>query len=210
MPFIEKDEVIQILMHKANNSSHLVWTIADLTFYKTCNDWVFAFAQVKEITLVAVDPLMSDHSIEDPSARQTDFQIAWKDFVKGCNVKIASFVGITSDFFHIIRSQGFQGLLIGKEPWLKLKDGLPKGNSTKGVRSARNKAIRAGIRVEAYSIDQINNSPHLIDKIKEISRKWEGSSFIHFHGFMLATDPLANIPGRKYFWLFQKMKLMLF
>ena len=202
MPFIEKDEVIQLLMHKADNSSHYVWTIANLKFFKTSNEWIFAFVQVKDVTLLAVDPLMSDHSIKDPNVRSEDFKIAWEDFVKGCNVKIASFVGITSAFFHVVKEHGFQSMLIGKEPWLKLKNGMPMGNSAKGIRSAKNQAIRAGVKVETYDIDQINNSPYLLSAIKSISREWEESSFIHLYGFMLATDPLANICGRKYFLAF--------
>src|SRR5258708_21468937 len=43
--------------------------------------------------------------------------------------------------------------------WVQLKDCIPKGNAAKGVRSARNQAIHAGITVEEWKKTDFDQDP---------------------------------------------------
>ena len=46
-------------------------------------------------------------------------------------------------------------LHLGSEPWVKLSEAFPTGNAGKGVRSARNHAIKAGLTSEEWSFEKV-------------------------------------------------------
>ncbi len=90
---------------------------------------------------------------------------------------------------------------MGQEPWVDLKDCIPTGNAGKGVRSARNQALAAGLTVEEWLPDEIEHDEAKKAVLRDIYREWRGSHAVELSGFLNATDPFRYMTERRYFVL---------
>ena len=201
MPFLSQAEAFEKFKLYGRNSSHFVCHLAGLKFYESQNGWVFGYCQMGDVTLLALEPLIpgapKEYSDEDKQA----FNVAWKEFLAETKSKIAVFVSVYSPFNELLKSFGFQSIKVGQEPWVDLSDCIPKGNAGKGVRSARNQALNAGLSVEEWKSSEIEADSSKKHVIGEIFKIWKGSRPLDLSGFMNSSDPFAHMDSRKYYIL---------
>ena len=198
MPFIKRSEVLEKFKKTATNSSHFVWLISDVQFFESRNGWVFAFQKIGKVTLLALEPIAPD-VVQFSNQHQEAFQLAWKEFTDTLSPQISAFVSVYSPFLELLTSNGFQGIKVGEEPWVDLKDCIPRGNAGKGVRSARNKAIHAGLKVEEWIGSDVAKDLKKQKIMLEILQDWRGVRLLELPGFMNAVNPLAYPETRRYF-----------
>lgn len=194
MGFLTKQDTYERFKRLGRNSSHFVWLLAELRYFEATNGVVFAFTEVGDVTLLALEPLFPEGT--DPGAV---FDAGWAEFVQAANPKITAFVGVYDSFLPILKRHGFQSLRVGQEPWVDLADCIPRGNAAKGVRSARNQALHAGITVEEWTTESLSASPQKRDEIQRLLREWKGHRALDFGGFLNTTDALAHPESRRYF-----------
>lgn len=201
MGFLNKDEVYPYFRQWAQNSSHFVWLLDEYSYYKCNNDWIFAFKSIGVVTLIALEPLIPGAPIQMGTNHQRAFKEAWEEFTKVVKPKVSAFVAVYTPFLGILRSSGFESIKIGVEPWSDLENYIPRGNAGKGVRSARNQALRFGMSVEEISSEELKKSPVIQQKIRAILRQWKDSRLLQLNSFLNAVDPFAFPESRRYFIL---------
>ena len=205
MPIIESAEAFERYRSWARNSSHFVWFLANLRFFKAhsgenAEEWIFAYTRIGRVTLLALEPLSAQKAApEDPRAFGASFALAWKQFCDEVKPEICAFVGIYTPFSTLLRGQGFQTLQVGQEPWVDLANCIPKGNAGKGVRAARNQALHAGLKVEEWLPKSLISDPARGATLVALYRAWKSRNLIHVGGFLNAGDPLAYCEQRRYF-----------
>lgn len=207
MPFIQKEEAFAAFLKHGRNSSHFVWFLANLKFYRTKNDWIFGIVEKDGITLFALEPLIPDES----SARGENiaaFIAAWNEIEAELKPKISFFISVYEPFLRYLQQLEFQSLKVGREPFVALKDCIPTGKSSKGVRAARNQALRSGVRVEEWSHERILNHPTLKQNMLGIMRVWKQRNLVDLGGFMNKVDPFAYMEFRRYFIAFSEKDLL--
>jgi len=192
-------EVIERLRHDARNSSHSVWPMAGLSFFRTSNEWVFGFTQRVGVTLLALEPLIPGAPVTYTSEHAEAFRTAWAEFQAEVKPRITAFVAVYSDFLPFLTHEGFESLKVGQEPWIILDDCIPRGNAAKGVRAARNQALRAGLWVEEWAAANIAADPQKRKVLGEILNQWRATRLVELAGFLNAVDPFAYMTERRYF-----------
>ncbi len=191
MAFIEPDAVFEKFKKLGSNSSHFVWMLAKLKFYETAEGFVFGFVTRKDVILLALEPLIPDEALS--------LEKAWNEFKGAVPGQVYSFVSIYEPFVKKLRPLGFGTVPIGSEPWVKLSEHLPTGNSGRGVRSARNQALKSGLRVEEWSFVAIASDPEKRATLHAIHEDWSSARWIQLEGFTLATDAFSHMESRRYF-----------
>jgi hypothetical protein len=191
MPLIDREVAYWKFKQLGFNSSHFVWFLAELDFFETRDGFVFAFKKIGEVTLFALEPLIPDGS---PS-----FPEAWREVLQELSPRISAFVSVYPPFLEQLTSVGFQNIRVGSEPWVKLSEWMPTGNSARGVRSARNFAVKAGLRVEEWSPTDFEGNAPKRTELQAIYKDWAGGRWLSLRGFTLATDPFARMADRRYF-----------
>ncbi len=193
MPIIIKEEVFQKFTKLGSNSSHFVWMLARLEFYQTAEGFIFGFQRRGSVFLFALEPLVPSGS---PS-----FGDAWKEIVAILKPEVSVFISVYEPFFSQLKSLGFQGLSVGSEPWIRLGEGLAKGSKARGVRSAKNHAIKAGLVVNEWTAAEVRADSDKRKKLNEVYADWSGPQWIRLNGFTLATDPFSHSEIRRTFVL---------
>ncbi|MGK5082175.1 phosphatidylglycerol lysyltransferase domain-containing protein [Bdellovibrionota bacterium FG-1] len=201
MPFIESSPAYERFRKEGRNSSHFVWFLAKLRFFESSDGWIFGFTQIGSVTLLALEPLLPASATEYGPETATAFKKAWTEFCATVRPKISAFAAVYRPFCQILEQEGFQWIKAGEEPWVDLADCIPKGNAGKGVRSARNQAIHAGLRVEEWTAAEIQTDPSKRKVMEEIYHRWSSERLVALTGFMNATDPFAHMQDRRYFIL---------
>ncbi|MBC7385532.1 MAG: DUF2156 domain-containing protein [Cryobacterium sp.] len=191
MPMIGREEAYSKFKRLGFNSSHFVWFLADLKFFETSKGYVFGFAVVGDVTLFALEPLAPD-----PIA---SFSEAWDEVCREISPKISAFISVYDPFLTDLKPHGFRSVKIGSEPWVKLTEWMPSGNSGKGVRSARNHAVKAGVRVEEWVAGDLEHDQKKRELFKEIYADWSSEQWLKLSGFTLATDAFQRMSDRRYF-----------
>ncbi len=193
MPQISREEAYPKFMRLGFNSSHFVWFLADLKFFETTNGYVFAYTQVGDVTLFALEPLIPEGN--PPLAA------AWGEVCAAISPTISAFVSVYKPFVQELTRLGFQNIRIGSEPWVKLTEWMPTGNSGRGVRSARNFAIKAGLHVEEWNWQDLEKSAEKRAALTQIYRDWTSPRWLSLSGFTLSTNPFSRMGDRRYFVL---------
>lgn len=193
MPLIDQDEAYASYRKLGANSSHFVWFLADLKFFRTRESYIFGFIQIGDVTLFALEPLIPENT---PS-----FGDAWREFTEEMKPKVSAFVSVYKPFLAELTACGFQNIRIGSEPWVKLTEWMPTGNSGRGVRSARNFAVKAGLSVEEWKSEELDKNAEKRATLKEIYRDWMSPRWLKMSGFTLSTDPFQHMDDRRYFVL---------
>lgn len=194
MPLLPKDEVFRRFQKLGRNSSHFVWLLAELEFFEASNGWVFGYLMKGETMLLALEPLMPD-----PEPSVEDFRAAWAELVAHARPGVALFISVYAPFLGLLEKSGFKGVKVGQEPWVDLADCIPTGNAGKGVRSARNQAIHAGITVEEWAGAELAGDERKRATLLELLSHWKKKHALELPAFMNAVDPLAFPEARRYF-----------
>jgi hypothetical protein len=197
MPYLSQEEAFERFSRLATHSSHFVWLLSGLRIYETQNQWVFGFIQAGSVTLLALEPL---HLLDplDPLG-QSEWKIAWDEFNEAVRPEITAFVAVYSPFAAHLEKQGFKTIRIGHEPWMDLKNCIPRGNSGKGVRSARNQALRQGLCVQEVLSQDLDLGSRARAAMEAIYREWKKLRLVELGGFMNACDPFRHKECRRYF-----------
>ncbi len=201
MPFVNRERVLERFRTDGRNSSHFVWLLAQLQYFECTNGWLFAFQRVGEVTLLALEPLIAGAPGVYTDEHVAEFKVAWQEFTVGASVKISAFVSVYEPFARLIAAAGFSTIKVGQEPWVDLGDCIPTGNAGKGVRSARNQALAAGLLVEEWAADEIAADAGKKAILHQIHKEWRSSHAVELSGFMNATDPFQYMKERRYFVL---------
>jgi lysylphosphatidylglycerol synthetase-like protein (DUF2156 family) len=193
------DAIKQKIISNGFNSSHSVLVHDDFLYFESSCSWIFAYKRTRRHVQVALEPVipMFDAKSDDDIVRELD--ISWREFTAHAGTTSVSFVSVGGRFGSILRRNGFSVLRIGREPWVSLSRWMPSGNSGRGVRSARNQAIRNGVTVREWTIDDIVSDSSKRDVLIELYNGWKSANMIGISGFILATDPLSPVPGRRWF-----------
>ena len=199
MPQINTLETFQHFKKKGRNSSHFVWHLAELKFYQTSENWIFGYQQIGNVTLLPLEPLIPGSPSIYTLEHVIEFQKAWKEFSAFTKSKINVFISVYTPFIQLLEPLKFRSIKIGEEPWLDLKHYLPRGNAGKGVRSARNQAIRSGMEVQEWPAEDIDLNPFKRAIIQKLFDQWRKARFLQLPGFMNSTDPFAFSEIRRYF-----------
>lgn len=203
MALISKTDAFLKFQKYGRNSSHFVWFLADLKFFECKNGWVFAYLQRKKVTLIALEPLIP-FSGTLPQIDEHEFLRAWNDFIEEIKPAISFFVSVYDPFLAVLKKHGFQSIQVGKEPYVDLTSFMPTGNAGKGVRAARNQAVRAGVVIEEWTKEKIDAHPAMKREMALILRKWTDRNFLELGGFLNRVDPFQFMENRRYFLAINK------
>jgi hypothetical protein len=196
VPMMSRERLLERLKAAAHNSSHFVWLLGDFELHETPGGWLFAYVRRLDTAVAALEPLPP--AGESPSATDS-LRSAVEHFCRGHGAARTVFVGVSEDFQAQLRGVGFQGLQIGREPWVDLAHYWPSGSSARGVRAAKNQAIRAGVIIEEWDGATLNAESERGRAIREIWRAWSSAGSVELNGFLHSSDPLAHSSERRYF-----------
>jgi hypothetical protein len=196
MGVVSADIVYSRFARSGSNSSHFVWLISDLEFYQTENGWIFAYKRMGGTVIFALEPLPTDTS-HDWKHSETEFKTAYEEMKTLLKPKRCLFAAVGEDFKGLLEKEGFHSAQIGAEPWIELKDYRPRGNSAKGVRTARNQAVRSGVTVQKITGTALTDN--IMKEIGSVLASWIGGRWTIISGFLNATDPLRYRECRTYF-----------
>ena len=208
MAQLSRQDVRERVQRLGRNSSHFVWLLGEFKFIEIKNQhvWTFAYQEIGEVTVVALEPLCEN--AEQASAPFTEmlareFKQVWARFVAEVRPGVCTFVGIYSDFLILLETVGFSSIQVGEEPWVDLTDCIPRGNSGKGVRSARNQALKAGLRIEEWTPSQVADGAAGRIALLNLYETWSSRHLIALSGFLNSTAPFAYSESRRYFVAFE-------
>ncbi len=194
------EEIAVILQNlpltELQSQSRFPWLLSDYEFVRTPNTkWIFAFIRIKDTLLIALEPIT-------PNGSFSNFTYAWTEFIELCPANHFIFVRVNGGFRGVLQKLGFQSIKIGHEPWLTLNDYSPSGNTSKGVRSAHNQALRRGMQVEQWEGTSVAQNPSQQKIIQGLFQEFKQRHWLHVFGFLNAQDPLAHMEMRIYFVAF--------
>jgi hypothetical protein len=189
---VDDNLILKRLQQSAFNSSHYVWLLSRLQYFQSSRGYLFAYAASGRTTFVALEPLSPN-----ANASLEDLDVSLSELRAHARCRQLAFIGIYNDFMTKLAALGYHGLQIGKDPWVDLSEYEPKGNKGKGIRSARNQAIKQGVTIEEWDLTELQRNPEKRQKILDVHHSWTDSSFLQLEGFLLSADPLKSIPGRR-------------
>ena len=76
---------------------------------------------------------------------------------------------------------------------------IPTGKSGKGVRAARNQALRAGVITEEVSGEQIRVEKKIQDEMRAVLAQWKSRNLFEMGGFLNTVNPFLRMEDRRYF-----------
>jgi len=165
--------------------------ISDFHFLESTTGWIFAVTQKLGVSLIALEPLPPH-----PFFLKEDFIVAIEELEAALPRGPIAFISIGPKFANILNERKYYNLQFGREPWIDLSDFEPRGKRGKGVRAARNQALRAGIGVENWKLSDLKRKSELKDQIEAVHRYWKRKSHFSLEGFLLKTDPWKLMDDR--------------
>lgn len=208
MHLVSKEKLTQRLSESAHNSAHYTWLIAtDLKFLESDSGWIFAFKEALGFVVIALEPLAPAPLPRDAYADATLWS-SIQNLVTHFGHDRIVFTAVGSEFAVALGKQGISSLQAGEEPWVSVPQYLPKGNAGKGLRSARNQALRAGLSVSELSFQDVAVTHRkLIDKLYQ---EWTNNTLWTLNGFLFHLNPYQVIEGRRYFAAFHSGQIEAF
>lgn len=194
MPHISRDAAYSKFLTLGRNSSHFVWFLHKVEFFETSQGWVFGYVQRGSVTMFALEPL-----VPDPATEAADFPRAWAEVQEAIQPKVSFFVSVYDRFLAHLKADHFQSLQIGREPFVDLSNCIPTGKSGKGVRAARNQALRAGVTVEEWSGERILAHPRLKHEMQAMIVQWKARKVLDLGGGLNTVNPFEKMEVRRYF-----------
>lgn len=194
MAHISADQAFEKFRALGRNSSHFVWFLTQLSYFETSQGWVFGYLQRGPVTLFALEPL-----IPAPERGAAEFPAAWAELEAAIQPRISFFISVYDEFLAWLKPVGFQALQVGKEPYVELVNCIPTGKSGKGVRAARNQALRAGVAVEEWSGEKMAAHPKIKEEMARVLAQWKSRKLIDLGGFLNTVNPFGKMEHRRYF-----------
>ena len=165
-----------------------------MSFLQSTTGWIFAVTEKFNIILVALEPIPPQ---KNPSTK--DFELATRELETHFANKTVAFIAIGAHHASLLNQHGYFNMRVGKDPWVDLQNFEPTGSKGRGVRAARNQALRAGIIVEKWKISELILHPDLKKQVEQVHHRWKQKSLITMDGFLLKSDPWKAIEDR---WCF--------
>ena len=190
--FLNSREVVPYFKARGFNSSHFVWLIGDFQYFLASSNLVIAFKKRAGILFLALEPLSECLEAEtvNQALEELHLHLPYETMV---------WISIYGEFSNTLRTIGYQSIAIGKEPWLCLKQKVATGKSARGVKSARNQALRAGCKVEEWTSDEIVVDPEKRAHIEKIYEEWRDRRKLYLGAFLNTNDPFSYGSFRRYF-----------
>ena len=157
-----------------------------MAYLETTTGWIFAVKQNLGIIFVALEPLPPIKSFSDQ-----DFILAVQELESHFQQETIAWVAIGDRFISLLSQLHYEHLLVGEEPWIDLAHYAPTGKKSRGIRAARNQAIRAHASTEKWKISDLKQNPHLKTQVDQIHEQWKQKTLVSMEGFLLKTDPWA-------------------
>ncbi len=210
MAELSKQDYILRLSAQSHHTNHYVATLDELSYFESFG-FVFPYKITMGVVFLCSDPLCPVRPIKQIGQNEgsadlvqvsnlINFNSAWAQFVQHCGGRPVVWPGLTPLFLQWSRAfPGARVIKIGEEPWITIQDYEPRGNSAKGVRAARNQALKAGCVVNEWTYSDILNHPEKREAIEQIHKAWQESTWVHVTGLFMSSRPLAEISGRRYF-----------
>jgi len=192
MGFLKSSEVVPHFESRGFNSSHFVWLIGDFQFFLATNGLLLAFKKRGGIIFLALEPLGENLS-------PAFIQPALRELNEALPHAMVVWVSIYAEFSSTLKGMGYDTLPIGKEPWLHLNEKVATGKNARGVKSARNQAIRWGCKIEEWSGSDVIVDDYKISTLKRVLKEWTSQRAVFLGAFLNSTDPLAYRAYRRYF-----------
>lgn len=180
MKLVNNEELYNRLKKQAYNSSHYVWLWSDLKFLESSNGWIFGITNELGVNLIALEPLPPLNK----ESNEESFAHALEDLQSHFQSGPIAFVGIYTPFAKTLSNFGFSSFQIGKEPWVNLSDIKPTGHAGRKVRVGRNQALKSGLRVEEWNLNEVIKDPAKLSALNEVKQLWEAQSFVSLSGFL--------------------------
>ncbi len=172
--------------------------VSDFDFYESSGGWLFAVVRKWGVNLVALEPLPPEH-LAGKKFDWGECTTAMKELAVGLKPGPIAFISIGEKFAAFLNSHGFFNLQIGVEPWVNLSNFLPTGNRGKGIRAAKNQAVRWGVSVQAIYPHQIIQNESLRTQVQDLENEFHHQTLIDLRGFLLKTDPWKLADERRFF-----------
>ncbi len=188
MPYASEGTFRECLSLHATHSNHPVTLLTPHLFFSTEGGTLFPLKRRLGCVMMTCDPLLVD---EDPAQALQAF-----DQAHGSDCVVLA--SITGPVAQILAARGYAVFKLGEEPWVDLSDFQPRGNRGKGIRAARNQALRSGCETGEWSPEALQADRLEIEAVFE---EWRGLSILSMEGGILGTNPFADIPGRRFFWV---------
>jgi len=199
MPLTTREAFRDSLGRYASHANHPVTLISPHRFFRTANGAILPFKKTLGCVALTCDPLLCQDQPEEDALGDT---LAEFDAAFAANAAV--FAGVSEAVARELARLGFAVLKMGEEPWVDLDAWEPKGNRGKGIRAARNQALRAGCVAEIWSEERFRSERQFVE---EVFREWRGLTFISLEGGIMGTAPFADIPGRRFYVAILKGRL---
>ncbi len=108
----------------------------------------------------------------------------------------AVFVPAPAEFARIAARRSCAAWKIGEQPLIDLARWPPPGRAAENLRTARNRAARAGVVTREW---QPGEQPQRLAELRELRTAWLSSHGGAPLGFVLGGDPFAPAAGRRWF-----------
>jgi len=132
---------------------------------------------------------------EDQTVDYRGIAAAWRELIGHADVEILVFLAIQRPILSALERESFQAIRMGREPWMDLRSDIsPRGNHAKGVRAARNQAIRSGATAREIGQGEL---ARVAVELAAIVVEWRAMTFMELGGFLMASDPFAFAEHRR-------------
>lgn len=179
---------------EARESLHATWATAELEYFRARNGVLFAGVFRGNPLLLAADPIYDG----DPAKLAEGLADLLREFPRARSL---AFAGVSARLLAAIpRRYAVQAIQIGHEPWIDLAAHEPRGNRGRGIRSARNRALRAGVRVariDGFRIARAGSDERR--RIAGLLAAWRNQGMLEIGGFLQPVDPFHDAANRFYF-----------
>ncbi len=187
MPYASEGTFREYLSLHATHSNHPVTLLSPHLYFQTEGGSLFPLKRRLDCVLMTCDPMLGNEDL--PQAIK-----AFDEAHASSRVALAAVQGPVAQ---VLAERGYSVFKLGEEPWVELSDFKPRGNRGKGIRAARNQALRIGCEAGEWTTEAFHADRAEIEAVFE---EWRGMSFLSMEGGILGTNPFADIPGRRFFW----------
>ena len=187
------------LISQGRVPSHFVWLFAGTEFAEASNGVLFAYLRHGEVVIFALDPLFPEEAVRDDEHRRSLLEEAWREARAHFGSRVYVFIALYRQAAATLVGLGFTSVQMGEEPWTLTENALPTGNAGKGVRSARNRALEAGLVVEEWTERLRGGDGDALGELNGVFAAWRAKHFVEVTGFLNATRPLEGGAERRYF-----------
>lgn len=179
-------EVFDKLMRQKGSTS-ITWMARwpDMSYWiNSSGTSAYAYRLINNVAIVLSDPVGTPQAIS--SSVQT-FNKHCKD--KGWTV---AYFSVSEKFSKVLEKKGYKAIMVGEDTVIKLEELTFTGKEWQSVRSAINKAEKAGVTMQTI---KYSTAPLAIkDQLQAIAKSWVADKSLPEMGFTLGTLKQAEDP----------------